>query len=66
MTVNIVELSYKAQRYFSEVSYSLEGINGRSATHKEILNYLLTTLADIEELVGDPVLWIEEQKEKQK
>jgi hypothetical protein len=63
MNVKLEALTYKAQRYWLEVAYSLEGINGRCATQKEILDYVLTTLCDIEELVGDPITWIGEQKE---
>lgn len=62
MTVKLEDLSYKAQRYWMEVAYSLEGINGHPATQKEILDYLLTTLCDIEEIVGDPVTFIGEHK----
>lgn len=62
MNVKIESLSYKAQRYYMEIVYSLEGINGRPATHKEILDYVLTTMCDIEEIVGDPVTFIGENK----
>lgn len=64
MNIKLESLSYKAQRYYMEIAYSLEGINGRPATQKEILDYLLTTLCDIEEIVGDPVTFIGENKQK--
>lgn len=64
MNVNIEQLTYKAQRHYAEIAYSLEGINGHPATQKEILDYLLTTMADFEEIVGDPITWISDQRKK--
>lgn len=62
MNVKISTLSEKAQKQYAEIAYSLEGAKG-SATQKEILQYLLETISDVEEVCGDPVSFVQEVRE---
>ncbi|GAA0561838.1 hypothetical protein [Chitinophaga japonensis] len=58
-------LTEKAEKYYNKLAYDLEPKrnSGHGASQSDVVNYVLETLADIEAVVGDPVIWLQEQKE---
>lgn len=55
----ISNLTEKAQIYYRQISESLETKPGETTAPRDVLNYVLETLCDIEIAVGDPDTYIE-------
>lgn len=55
-----IQLSEKAEKYFNEVMYSLDFGTGKEPTILDVVNYIIETLGDIEESVGDPLTFLQE------
>lgn len=60
-------LTEKAEKYYNKLAYDLEPKrnSGYGASQSDVVNYALETLSDIEDIIGDPVTWLQEQKESQ-
>lgn len=61
--MNTKLLTPKARQHLSEIVYALEPHNGRHTTYFDAINYALETLADLEDIVDDPVTFITEVKD---
>ncbi len=45
-----ITLSEKAEKYFNEVSYSLDDGSGKPATNSDVINHCLEELYDFEKM----------------